>query len=244
VLSRRLCQRISEIPHNTYAEAFVGMGGVFFRRTERPKAEVINDWGRDVHNFFRVLQVHYVAFLEMMRFQITSRAEFERLSSIDPDTLTDMQRAARFLYLQRTSFGGKVSGRTFGISPAVAGRFDVTKLQPMLEAIHERLAAVTLERKPWAEFIARWDREGTLFYLDPPYYGNEDDYGKSMFARDEFAAMADQLAKIRGRFILSINDTPEIRQLFGRFDLESVNCRYTVGGNDKARDFGELIISG
>ena len=242
-LAKRLCEMIAARPHATYAEAFVGMGGVFFRRDAKPRSEVINDWSADVHNFFRILQVHYVAFLEMMRFQISSRAEFERLSAVDPETLTDMQRAARFLYMQRTAFGGKVSGRNFGVSPGNGARFDVTKLQPMLEAIHDRLSSVTIERLPWAAFIRRWDREGTLFYLDPPYHGCEGDYGAGMFGRDEFAEMAQLLTGIRGQFILSINDTPEIRELFGHFAIEGVGVRYSVGGNDKGREFPELIIT-
>ncbi len=53
------------------------------------------------------------AFQDMLRFQLTVRSEFERLSATDPDTLTDLERAARFLYLQRLSYGGKVEGRTF-----------------------------------------------------------------------------------------------------------------------------------
>jgi len=242
-LARRLSDLIGSIPHVTYAEVFVGMGGVFFRRNARPKAEVINDWSAEVHNFFRILQVHYVAFLEMMRFQISSRAEFERLAAVDPATLTDMQRAARFLYLQRTAFGGKVAGRNFGVSPANAARFDITKLQPMLEAIHDRLASVTIERLTWADFIRRWDRPGTLFYLDPPYYGSEGDYGPGMFRREEFEQMAQLLAGIKGRFILSINDAPAIRQLFGDFKCEQVDVRYTLNGNDKGRTFPELIIT-
>jgi len=242
-LARRLSELIGSIPHVTYAEVFVGMGGVFFRRNARPKAEVINDWSAEVHNFFRILQVHYVAFLEMMRFQICSRAEFDRLAAVDPATLTDMQRAARFLYLQRTAFGGKVAGRNFGVSPSSAARFDITKLQPMLEAIHDRLAPVTIERFPWADFIRRWDRPGTLFYLDPPYYGSEGDYGADMFRREEFEQMAKLLADIKGRFILSINDTPAIRQLFGDFKCEQVDVRYTLSGNDKGRTFPELIIT-
>lgn len=243
-LAKRLCSLIASTPHATYAEAFVGMGGVFFRRDARPKAEVINDWSAEVHNFFRILQVHYVAFLEMMRFQISSRAEFDRLVAVDPATLTDMQRAARFLYLQRTAFGGTVSRRNFGVSPGNAARFDITKLQPMLEAIHDRLAPVTIERRPWADFIRRWDREGTLFYLDPPYYGSEGDYGADMFRREEFAEMAKLLSGIRGRFILSINDTAEIRELFAGFKFDQVDVRYTIAGNDKARAFPELIITG
>lgn len=242
-LAKRLCAMIDGIDHQIYAEPFVGMGGVFFRRTKRPPSEAINDWSREVHNFFRVLQVHYVAFLEMMRFQITSRAEFERLLIEQPEALTDMQRAARFLYLQRTTFGGKVVGRGFGIAPGYPGRFDISKLQPMLEAVHDRLSAVVVERLPWTDFIRKYDRPGTLFYLDPPYYRCENDYGAGMFDRGDFQQMADQLAGIKGRFILSINDHPEIRETFARFHQLPVEVGYSVGGGAKQGKFGELIIT-
>ncbi|WP_031318409.1 DNA adenine methylase [Blastomonas sp. CACIA14H2] len=242
-LAKRLCAMIDQVDHQTYAEPFVGMGGVFFRRAHRPPCEAINDWSREVHNFFRVLQVHYLAFLEMMRFQITSRAEFERLSLEKPETLTDMQRAARFLYLQRTSFGGKVVGQNFGVSLGRGGHFDVTKLQPLLEAVHERLSAVVIERMRWADFMRRYDRPGTLFYIDPPYYRCEADYGDGMFDRAEFAQMAELLAGLKGRFILSINDHPEIRATFARFHLEPVQVGYSIGGGNKQAKFGELIIT-
>lgn len=244
ILSKRLVQLIADTPHVAYAEVFVGMGGVFLRRNARPRSEVINDWSEDVSTFFRVLQHHYVAFTEMIRFQITSRANFKKLAAQDPTTLTDLQRSARFLYLQRCAFGGKVDRRGFGVSPMNSGRFDVTKLAPILENIHERLAGVVIERLPWSAFIDRYDRPGTLFYLDPPYYGSEDDYGPGMFDRDQFAMMADQLARLKGRFILSINDHPDIREIFGQFDQQPVDVRYTLGGNDKARTHGELIITG
>lgn len=242
-LARKLDARIGAVEHGCYAEVFVGMGGVFFRRTARPKAEVINDFSQDVWTLFRVLQEHYVPFVEMLRFQVTSRAGFERLMAVDPGTLTDMQRAARFLYLQRLAFGGKVAGRGFGVSVGRAAGFDVTKLVPMLEAVHERLAGVVVERLPWADFIRRYDREGTLFYLDPPYYGCEGDYGAGLFDRGQFEVMAEVLAGIKGRFILSINDRPEVRRIFAGFDMEAVGVRYTVGGMDKSVVAGELIIS-
>lgn len=244
-LARRLVERINRVPHETYAEAFVGMGGVFLRRTMRPRCEVINDLNEDVSTFFRVLQHHYVPFVEMIRWQISSRANFEKLAAQDPATLTDLQRSARFLYLQRLAFGGKVAGaRQFGVSPATASRFDVTKIVPILEAIHERLASVQIERLDWREFIGRWDRPATLFYLDPPYYGNERDYGKEMFDRGQFEAMAELLGAMRGRFIMSINDHPEIRRMFARFQIEAVPTRYTVGGQAKAKQVTELIITG
>jgi DNA adenine methylase len=247
-LAKRVIERINTIPHSAYAEPFVGMGGIFLRRNLRPKAEAINDWSTDVATFFRILQRHYVPFMDMLRFELTTRTRFEQLLRTDPTTLTDLERAARFLYLQRAAFGGKVSGRVFGVSPTTPARFDITKLGPMLEAAHERLAPVTIERLPWADFITRYDRPGMLFYLDPPYYGSEKDYvgddRQPLFERAEFEAMAEQLGGLQGRFLLSINDHPDVRAMFAAFDFEAVETTYQVGGMDKAKRVGELIISG
>ncbi len=244
-LARRICAAIDATPCATYAEPFVGMGGIFLRRTRRPKAEVINDRGRDVANLFRILQRHYVAFLDTLRFQLTTRAEFERLAATDPDTLTDLERAARFLYLQRTAFGGKVSGRNFGVSRDRPGRFNLTTLEPMLEDLHTRLAGVVIECLDYQDFLRRYDGPGTFFYLDPPYWGCEGDYGKALFSRDDFARLADQLATLQGRFLMSINDVPEVRDLFSWARIEAVTTTYTVGnhaGRSSARP--ELLISG
>lgn len=229
-LAARIIRTINAIDHQTYAEVFVGMGGVFLRRDRRPKCEVINDWSEDVSTFFRVIQHHYVAFLDMMRFQITSRANFEKLLAMEPSSLTDMQRSARFLYIQRLAFGGKVAGRHFGVAPDRPGRFDVTQLGAMIEAVHERLAGVIIERLPWADFVRRYDRPGTLFYLDPPYYGSEGDYGRALFDRGQFELMAEQLRGIRGRFILSLNDHPEVRRIFDGFDFRTEDLTYTIAG--------------
>jgi DNA adenine methylase len=242
-LSRRLVQRINAIPHRTYAEVFVGMGGVFFRRDHRPRAEVINDWSEDVSTFFRVVQHHYVPFLDMLRWQVTSRAGFEKLRAMDPGSLTDLQRSARFLYLQRLAFGGKVNGRVFGVTPSVPGRFDITKMGPMIEAVHERLSGVVIERLDWSAFIDRYDREGTLFYLDPPYFGCESDYGRDLFDRGQFTRMAEQLRGVKGRFVLSLNDHPEVRAIFAEFTIEAVDVRYSVGGMDRSKVAGEVIIA-
>lgn len=242
-LARAVIARLATIPHTTYAEAFVGMGGVFLRRPFRARSEVVNDISQDVTTLFRVLQRHYVAFLEMLRFQLTSRAEFERLSAENPDSLTDLERAARFLYLQRTAFGGKIEGRNFGVSlDGRSARFDITKLGALLEAVHERLAGVVIERLPWDAFLTRYDRATTLFYLDPPYYGSEGDYGPGVFARRDFALLARRLSTLQGQFILSLNDHPSVRRLFRGFRLDPVEVTYTLASAGPVRA-AELIIS-
>lgn len=242
-LSRRICALIDRTPHEHYREPFVGMGGIFLRRTRRPRTEAINDVSGDVANFFRVLQEHYAYFIDMLRWRVASRAEFERLRALAPERLTDLQRAARFIYLQKLAFGGKVDGRNFGVAPGQAARFNIATLEPKLADIHERLAGVVVEQLGYADFIERYDREGALFYLDPPYWGCETDYGQDVFGRADFAAIAEQLGRIKGQFIVSINDTPGVRDVFAAFRMVEVSTRYTCGQVDRAKPIGELLIS-
>lgn len=242
-LSQRLVRLIEATPHDHYAEAFVGMGGVFLRRSMRPRFEVINDWSADVANLFRILREHYPQFMEVLRFQITTRHEFDRLLKVDPDTLTDLQRAARFLYLQRCAFGGRVGTRHFGMDMNRA-RFDLTKLAPMLEDLHERLASVVIERLPFERFIPRYDSPETLMFLDPPYWGNETDYGDGLFSRADFDRLRGLLEGLKGRFILTINDVPAVRELFASpaFHIEPVGVTYRLSG--APTEARELIITG
>lgn len=240
VLAKRICARIDAVPHSIYAEPFVGMGGVFFRRSRRPRKEVINDISTEVVNLFRLLQRHYQQLLDVLKWQVCGRAEFERLLALDASRLTDLERAARFLFIQRASFGAV--GRRYGVTRTQPARFDLTKLVPLLEDVHERLCGVDIERLPYAELIRTYDTAETLFYLDPPYWGTEDYYGKDLFSAADFELLSTLLEGLKGRFILSLNDTPEIRAIFARFVLEEVPVTYGISG--KVTPARELIISG
>ncbi len=239
-LARRIGERIASIPHTRYVEPFVGMGGVFFRRSARPKLEVINDVNRDVVNLFRILQRHYQQLLDVLRFQLYSRADFQRLRATPADQLTDLERAARFLYLQKASFGGM--GSHFGVS-FDGPRWSLSKVEPLLEAAHERLEDVLIECLDFGTCIERYDsRPGTLFYCDPPYWGHTDDYGKDIFSETDFERLRDLLRGLQGRFILSLNDRPEVREMFAGFEMEEVSLNYRASG--KVTPARELIISG
>lgn len=240
-LARRLVDLIEATPHRTYAEPFVGMGGVFLKRRSPAPAEVINDISRDVVNLFRVVRRHRLALEQELRWMIAGRDEFDRQRRVDPTTLTDIEQAARFLYLQRLAFGGKVVGRIYGVDRRAPARFNPARMIDQLGALHDRLASVTIERLPYADFIRRYDSAETLFYLDPPYFGCERDYGAGLFCAHDFEQLAEQLAGISGRFILSINDAPEIRRAFARFNLATAETTWTIGASE-AKRVTELII--
>lgn len=241
-LAKRLDRIISHTPHKLYAEPFVGMGGVFFKRSHRPKAEVINDGSKDIANLFRILQRHYPNFMGMMRYQLAARSEFERLKNTNPNTLTDFERAARFIYLQKCAFGGKVMSRSFGVSKDRPARFDITRLAEILDDIHDRLCGVTIECLPYEDFILRYDSSETLFYLDPPYYDCENYYGKDVFAKTDFDALADILSGIKGKFLLSLNDKPEVREIFKAFKISQITTTYTNARTNGGK-VSEVLIS-
>lgn len=244
-LARTIVPIIDATPHELFADTFVGMGGIFLRRRRRPKVEVINDASGDVANFFRVLQEHHAYLIDALQGRVASRAEFDRLRGQDPTRLTDIQRAVRFLYLQRLGFGGKVSGRVFGVDPAQGARFDFRKLEPLLAAIQERLYGVWIEQLDFAAFLSRWDRPNALFYLDPPYWGSEDDYGAELFCRADFERLSAALRQLRGKFLMSINDRPEARACFAGFHQLEVTTTYSIATAAIGAQKGvrELLIS-
>jgi DNA adenine methylase len=231
LLARRICEILAQTPHDAYVEPFVGMGGVFLRRAVRPRVEIINDVSGDVVNLFRILQRHPEALLRELAWRPAMRVEFDRLKGARAQDLTDVERAARFLYLQTLAYGGKVTGRSFGVDPRGGQTFDIRRLEPRLRRLHDRLAGVVIENEDWADLVPRYARAETLFYLDPPYFGSEDDYGKDLFPRAQFEALAQALRQAEGRILVSINDTPEIREAFGGFEIEEVETKYSIAGS-------------
>lgn len=227
--------------HACYAEPFAGAAWVLFKKPES-KVEVINDINRDIITLYRCLQWHLEEFVRYFKWALVSREEFERLKKAEPETLTDIQRAARFYYLQHTCFGGKITDSAFGYSVASPSRLNLLRIEEYLSAAHLRLARAYVECLPYGELISRYDRRDTFFYIDPPYFGHENDYGKGIFGQEDFTKLADQLAGIEGKFLLSLNDTPEVQEVFNSFEMETVKTKYTCGEKN-GLSAGELLIS-
>lgn len=241
-LARNIAGRIDGIQHKCYAEPFCGMASVFFSRQRRPSAEVLNDINGDVVNLFRVVKEHQDEFLRLLDWLLASRADYHRLMDTPPKTLTDIQRAARFLYMQNMKFGGKVFGNTgINFGPHSVHPFRRERMAGKIRAAHTRLQGVTIECLQWDQFIQRYDRHFTLFYLDPPYWGHTDDYGKNLFTEEDFLRMAELLGSLKGQFILSLNDREEVRETFSVFHIEGIMARWSL--NPNRPKVGEVLIS-
>jgi DNA adenine methylase len=210
--------------HECYVEEFAGGASMFFMR-DPAGVEVLNDVNTEVINLYRVVKNHLEEFIRQFKFALSSRQLFEWAKETPTEVLTDIQRAARFLYLQKLSFGGKVSSQTFGISPSSPPRFNILRLEEDLSQAHLRLARVWIEHLDWDVCLKKYDRDYTLHFMDPPYWETEG-YGVP-FSLEEYAKIAEAMRTMKGSTILTINDHPEMRLIFKGFKFDTVKIDYT-----------------
>lgn len=238
---RRLADRIFSLfpQHSCYVEPFAGGAALFFLRPVPADVEVLNDVNGDLVNLYRVVQNHLEEFVRQFKWALSSRQVFKWLQMTQPETLTDIQRAARFYYLQQSAFGGRVEGQSYGTATTTAPGLNLLRLEETLSAAHLRLSGTYIEHLTWQDVIKKYDREHTLFYCDPPYWKTEG-YGVP-FGFEQYEQMASMLKQLKGKAIVSLNDHPQIREAFTGFHMESTDIKYTVGGG-AGSDAREVLI--
>lgn len=225
--------------HTCYCEPFCGAAAIFFLKSPS-KVEVVNDINGELINLYRVIRHHLEEFLRQFRWSLVSRQMYKWLLDQPPEPLTDIQRAARFFYLQKLAFGGKVAGQTFGTAAVSPPRLNLLRIEEDLSAAHLRLSRAVIEHLPWETCVRKYDRPETLFYFDPPYWQTEG-YGVG-FEFDQYERLAEVMRGMTGKALLSINKHPDISKVFSEFSVEEVAINYTVGGAGKGAGRTELIV--
>ncbi|MGB6053731.1 MAG: DNA adenine methylase [Burkholderiaceae bacterium] len=240
---RRLADRLLPLfpPHECYVEVFCGGAALYFLRPMPAPTEVINDINGELVNLYRVVQHHLEEFVRQFKWAISSRQIFKWQQATPTEVLTDIQRAARFYYLQHHAFGAKVDGQNFGT--ATTGRpINLCRIEESLSAAHLRLSGTYVENLPWQECVARYDRPHTFFYMDPPYWQTEG-YGVD-FGFEQYETMAAAMRSCKGRAMVSINDHPDIRRAFDGLPMLGLDIKYGLAAvHGAAQTSRELVIT-
>lgn len=234
---------LARFPRNykRYIEVFGGAGWVLFHKPPGNDFEVFNDFNGNLVNLYRCVREQPEALRNELRYMLNSRLDFEYMKGMlhSQAVLPDVRRAAYYYALIRYSYAAGTS--TFGSQPhAMWNNF------PLIESAAGRLQKVVIENKDCVKLIRQYDRPEGFFYCDPPYY-NADQYYEAV-SSDGFdhAGLADALLGIKGKFLLSYNDCPEIRALYDRpgivvegiSRLSNIAQRYENG-----KQYPELLIS-
>ena len=239
---RRLADKLIPLfpKHQCYVEVFCGGAALYFLKPSPSETEVLNDINGDLVRLYRVLKYHLQEFIRQFEFAITSRQIFEWEKMTRPETLTDIQRAARFYYLQHTAFGAKVQGQNYG-TVTQGSSFDITRIGESLTAAWRRLGGTNIENLPWEDCIERYDRPHTFFYMDPPYWQTEG-YGVP-FEFDNYERMAKIMREVKGKVMVSINDHPDIRLAFDGHHILELDIQYTLAKVGEYQTSKELVIT-
>ena len=230
-------------PHTCYVEPFAGAAWVLFGKP-KSDVEIINDIDGELITFFRVVREKPEELIESFAWELVSRAEFNRLANLAPQSLTDVQRAHRFYYLIMAGWGGEARYPRFQTSIRDGGHGNrlagaLKSLRQRLTPIHRRLQTVLIENMDWQDCMERYDSPSTVMYLDPPYMGNGANYKFNMRGKDDHQAIAGQLTQAKGFWILSSYDTPEIRDLFRGYEITPIQSSSGMRTGKSERQAGK-----
>ncbi len=219
-----------------YIEVFGGAGWVLFAKEQVPgQMEVYNDLNGDLVNLFRCVKYHCEALQAELNYLPHSREIFfDYIAQRQVRGLTDLQRAARFLYLVKHSFGS--SKNRFATDAK-----STYNTQKILPEIQKRLKNVVIEQRDFEALLKTYDRPNALFYLDPPYVGTERHYAVQ-FSDADHQRLAEALKNIKGRFVLSYGDVPLVRELYSWCNIYSTSRTNNLAGAPKNKTYAEVII--
>lgn len=236
LLRKAVLERFPTDGIGRYIEAFGGAGWVLFAKEKKAgQLEVYNDINGDLVNLFRCVKYHCGELQRELDWLLSSRELFfDYIEQLHMRGLTDIQRAARFFYAVKISFGSDC--RTYETSDKT-----IERMIPYLTKVKERLIGVNIEQKDFADLIKVYDRKNALFYLDPPYIGTER-YYNSPFTEEDHKRLRDALGNVKGRFILSYNNCGMARELYSGYRIEEVSRQNTLAGNNNSKPYKELII--
>lgn len=227
----------------SYIEPFGGAGWVLFYKDKWSNLEIYNDLDNRLVNLFNIVKYHPQYLKEELKYILISRKIFNDF--LNNKFITDIQKAASFLFLISRSFGGK--GNTFGTSKTTpgGGNKSLKALWPKIDAISERLDRVIIENKDFEELINQYDFEGAFFYCDPPYTSGCG-YEVTSTVNFDHGRLREVLGGIKGRFLLSYDDSEKIRELYKDFEIievERANGINNLPGVNRNKKFKELLIA-
>lgn len=228
LIQQTLLTRLPE--HSCYVEVFAGSARLLFvKPPEVSGVEVINDIDDDLVNLFSVVKnsKQFRAFTRGLDWLLTSRTQFERFRRLDTANLAPVDQALRTFYLLRAGFGGKLASPSFSYSAKRKSGLDIDAAKRSLSGIHNRLSRVYIENLDFEDCIRKYDRPGTFFYCAPSHYGLR--MHRHNLSENDHHRLHRVLGRVKGKFLLTYNEVPEILKLYRRYAVQRIAVRYPIG---------------
>ena len=233
--------------HKTYVEPFCGASWILFAKPQS-KVEVINDINGDLINFYEVIRIQYENFIHRFDYVLKSKELFlDYRDTMSDKSLSPLERAFRFYYVNQNAFGGLIRYNSKGkCNSPFCGSPDYKHSNgnmwdfEKINLAHERLKNVFIENDDYKNIIKKYDKDYSLFFLDPPYECKSGKYnGISSFDYNE---LLNQCRNIKGKFILTLNS--DFKDKFKEFYIMPNDVHYSIGcTSDSSKYYKEIIVT-
>lgn len=232
----KLCKEIvSYFPeHRVYIEPFVGGGSVFLHK-EPCEIEVINDLDENVYYVYKdILTVSSDDFRSYL-FKPDEEIFKEQLNL---ETEDPKLRLYKNLYLPYWSFGSKC----LNYSSRRTHHKEFGKYKKLhIDDYKERLSKTHIYNLDYRDVIKKYDAEDALIYLDPPYSQLKNNWAYKYHT--DVKEVYDTVKDIKGKFILSYDNHPSVREKFKDYYIKNINTKYQLNSLGKMMDVKEVLIS-
>ena len=176
-----------------------------------------------------------------MEFLIASRRNLQDFTA--QPGLTDLQRAARFIARNKMSFAGNI--KSYAVAKVGGGAISsLENVTTLLRALNKRMDRVSVENLSYERMFENYDAPTTFFFIDPPYLDAKPQTYRGWSA-DELREFAARVKKLRGSWIVTLDDSPLNRELFKGYPFIATTSRNGCHNQKNAHNqkmFGELII--
>lgn len=214
--------------YTKYVEPFVGGGAVYWSKSEEDIPKVINDLDKDLITGYKKLKSGDIKVIE--------RYDSNNLDVLNMwfkyDGSDDTRTLVKSILVCNT-FGSINKGKIY----KPASPYNKLKKVPEYRA---KMSKTTITNKDYLAVIKEHDGVGTYFFIDPPYIESS----KGVYKHKSISAdnMADELSKIKGKFILTIDDTSSNRNIFSKFNIKSHTVKAKSNAGIGSKDRSDLII--
>jgi len=219
-------------PHKTYVEPFAGAASVFWAK-QPSEVEVLNDLDPDLMRFYRD-----IGKIEKCNLAQTSK-NWDRLKERQ-GKLEACEFLSEVLCSYGDSRGSKLQPTSTSVQATTCYRTNAPQFHRYLPEYQARLKQTKLHNEDWQAVILQYDALDTFFFLDPPYHGTSRGY---KFGEDQLARLAETLPNLKGKWLLSYDNDPDVRQAFKSFHILPVTSRYTMQAGSNTTKGKQLLIA-
>ncbi|MCK5056228.1 MAG: Dam family site-specific DNA-(adenine-N6)-methyltransferase [Candidatus Aminicenantes bacterium] len=249
-LMQQLLQRVPK-NYRQYIEPFIGGGALFFALT--PDAAIIADSNPELMNLYRTVVNDVESLIEILKGFKTDKDSYYKIRFLNTTQLSDVERAARTIYLNRTCFNGLYRVNKKGQFNVPYGDYKNPRIYypEYLRAASIVLKSTTIICADYREVLAKHAREGDFIYLDPPYlpvskYSDFKRYTKEQFYEEEHIELAKEVKRLHelGCHVLLTNSNhPLVYELYNGFRIEVFQTRRNISKDAKNRKGEDVIVN-